>query len=562
MKKPHSFAYFYTIIAVFFAAVFAPSVSAQTPNEKLLATIPPSSYSTDAYSFKYNPTTGAWVYGSYDTTSRFYTLVTSKGNSKPMSFLMQYNTIFDYDGNSYTIVGDYVNDTSSTYSILKNNEPTSVSGYSFISDGWAEKNGVIYFSAQKDAKNYFCTYDMKSGAVTESKPYDEVRLVYFPYNFVEGEPMGVVGFTKDGRAYYVASADNETFMVIGGVEQKHYSDISYYEVKMDNNDNPVYIAKDKGKMYEERGNTFLVHGTNEYKKFDWIYGPLLLDNNNNPIYVGQDSVGEYVYRSTIMRGSTEIKTYDGSIYSYMLAPNGKLAYIVSYNATDPNDQTTGQSMIVFDGKESKKYSSIGMLEFSKNSELLYTVTDKKGKSQLISGSETASEKFDYFPGFGYLGDGSLYYVGTNYGNYETKKPDKNFVFIHDEKEGPYDFTNTSDYTENKIVMSDKSGNFAYVAGRNTDYDNYIYKYNVYTNNWKSDDFDVVTDTKVINGKVIFFGGNAKVKGDYNYNYRLYINNKPVGDTYSSITEVKDNGSGTLSFLASRGDNIYMVEVKP
>lgn len=557
MKNPRRFTVFYSLLAVLLSISAVMPSFAQTPNEKLIATIPPASYSTEAYSIKYSPTTGAWVYGSYDTTSRMYTLITSKGSSKPCSFVMQYNTLFDYDGNSYTIAGDYVNDTSSSYYILKNNEPSSAS-YTFINDGWGEKNGVIYFSAQKDGRYYFCSYDMKSAQVTESRPYEEIRLVYVPQAYTEGEPMGYVGFTKDGRPYYVAVADNEAFMVIGGVEQKHYSDISYYDVKMDNNDVPVYVARDIGKMYEERGNTFIVHGTNEYRKFDWIYGPILMDNNNVPVYIGQDSIGEYMYRSTIMRGGTETKTYDGSVYSYMFAPNGKLGYIVASNTSGD----AGYSMVVFDGKDGKKYNSVGFLKFTKSSQPVYTITDKNGKSQLIDNGSTVAGKYDYFPDFGYLEDGTLYYIGTNYGNYEQKKPDKNFVVIDGEKQGPYDFTYTSDYTTGTIIVSDKKGNYAYVAGKNTDFDNYYYKYNVITNNWRSDDFDVVTDTKLINGKVTYFAGNMKVKGEYNYDYRLYVNNKPVGGTFSSISEVKDNGSGTLSFLGSRGDNVYYVEVKP
>lgn len=556
--KNSSFYGFFILICAF---MFAGQAFAQVPTEKLLATIPASNGYTDAYSFKYGPNTGAWVYSSYDTTSKMYTLITSKGNSKPFNFASQYNALFDFDGNVYTTASETVNDTTYLYYILKNNEVVSPA-YSFISDGWAEKNGIIYFSAQEGGKYYFNAYDMKSGEITKSKPYDEVRLVYVPVMYEEGEPQGFVGFTKDGQPYYVALENNEAYLVIGGVEQKHYSDISYYDLKMDANDVPVYIAKDKGKMYEERGNTFVVHGTREYKKFDWVYGPIIFDKNNNPVYVGQDSTGEYLYRSTIMAGGDAMKTYDGSIYTYMIMPNGKLAYIASLNATDPNDQTSGYSMVVVDGKEGKKYSSVGMLKFTSSSEPLYTVTDKKGKTVLIKGTETVSEKYDYFPDFGSLQDGSLYYIGTNYGNYDKKQPDKNYVYIHDEKMGPYDFTYTSDWTTGAIILSDKKDNFAYVVGKNTDIVNYYYKYNVITNNWKSDDFDVVNDTRLINGKTVYFAGNSKNKGEYIYTYRLYVNNKPVGGSYSSVTDVKVDASGNLSFIGSRDNNMYLVEVKP
>src|SRR5688572_25068733 len=121
MKKPQIYGFF----ASLFITIFAAQAFAQTPNEKLLATIPASNSYTDAYSFKYSPNTNAWVYASYDTTARMYTLITSKGTSRPFSYVMQYSTLFDFDGNSYTIAGESATDTSSNYYILKNNEVVS-----------------------------------------------------------------------------------------------------------------------------------------------------------------------------------------------------------------------------------------------------------------------------------------------------------------------------------------------------------------------------------------------------------------------------------------------------
>jgi hypothetical protein len=551
---------FLRFFAVFAVLAASGSGFSQNVNEKLITSINVPNIMGDVYSFKYDSKTGGWVYNAYDTSAQTSVLVTPKGTSKPYNMIMQYFSLFDSEGNSYTVVSENASDTTSNYFVLKNNEQVSPA-YRFINEGWSMKNGIIYFSASEADKSYLVSYNTKTGEFTNSKPYDEVRLVYIPVYYAEGEPMGEVGFTKSGEPYFVGVDAAGARLVIGTAEQKVYSDIMYWDVKFDSNGEPVYIAKDQGKFYQERGNTFVVHGTKEFKKFDYVYGPVILDNQNNAVYVGQDSTGEYIYRSALMRENEVLKTTDGSFYSYMMTPNGKLAYIETVNGTNPNDPNSGYSMVVVDGKAGKQYSSIGMLKFSPSSSPLYTVTDKKNKSFLISGTEQAAGKYDYFADFGYTANGKLFYIGTNYGNYETKKPDKNIVNVDGEEFGPYDFVYTSDYKTNTIVQSDAKGNFAFVAGKNTDYDNYVYKYKVITNNWESKDFDAINEMRLLNGKVYFFGGTDTKRGSYIYTYKLYANNKAISGDYGSVSEVNITDGGVYTFLAAKDKGMYMVEVK-
>lgn len=551
---------FFSIFTILTFVIMCSAAYSQNVNEKLITTLNVPNSTGDVYSFKYDAKTGGWVYSAYDTVTQLSTLITPKGSSKTYNFIMQYISLFDSDGNSYTIVSENATDTTSNYYVLKNNEPVT-SAYRFISEGWAMKDGIIYFSASETEKSYFISYNTRTGEMVKGKPYNEVRLVYIPAYYNEGEPIGEVGFTKSGQPYYVGIDGEGARLVIGDKEQKLYSDIMTWDVKMDSNDEPVYIAKDKGKFYEERGNTFVVHGKNEFKKFDYVYGPVILDNQNNAIYVGQDSTGEYIYRSTLMWGNQPLKITDGSFYSYMMTPAGKLAYIETVNGTDPNDQYSGYSMVVTDGKEGKKYSSIGFLKFSQSSVPMYSVTDKKNKSSLIFGNEQVSGKYDYFADFGYLADGRMFYIGTNYGNYETKKPDKNIVNIDGEEFGPYDFVYTSDYKNNTIVQSDKKGTFAFVAGKNTDYTNYIYKYKVISNEWESKDFDAINEMRLAGGKVYFFGGTDTKRGSYIYTYKLYVNNKAVGGDWASVSDVNVTDAGVYTFLAAKNNGMYVVEVK-
>lgn len=551
---------FLRFFAVFAVLTASGSGFSQNVNEKLITSINVPNIMGDVYSFKYDSKTGGWVYNAYDTSAQTSVLVTPKGTSKPYNMIMQYFSLFDSEGNSYTVVSENASDTTSNYFVLKNHEQVSPA-YRFINEGWSMKNGIIYFSASEADKSYLVSYNTKTGEFTNSKPYDEVRLVYIPVYYAEGEPMGEVGFTKSGEPYFVGVDATGARLVIGTAEQKVYSDIMYWDVKFDSNGEPVYIAKDQGKFYQERGNTFVVHGTKEFKKFDYVYGPVILDNQNNAVYVGQDSTGEYIYRSALMRENEVLKTTDGSFYSYMMTPNGKLAYIETVNGTNPNDPNSGYSMVVVDGKAGKQYSSIGMLKFSPSSSPLYTVTDKKNKSFLISGTEQAAGKYDYFADFGYTANGKLFYIGTNYGNYETKKPDKNIVSVDGEEFGPYDFVYTSDYKTNTIVQSDIKGNFAFVAGKNTDFENYVYKYKVITNSWESKDFDAINEMRLLNGKVYFFGGTDTKRGSYIYTYKLYANNKAISGDYGSVSEVNITDGGVYTFLAAKDKGMYMVDVK-
>ncbi|MCI0449427.1 MAG: hypothetical protein L0Y79_06535 [Chlorobi bacterium] len=541
-----------------FFIVLSPALFAQTPNEILIALIPNATAGADAWSIKLDSKTGSWVYANYDTTAKTYTLVTPKGTSAEYNYLMQYLSLFDESGNCYTIASRNITHNTYRNYILKNNE--IIAEHDYINEGWVEKNGLIYYTASDTNKSYFITYNTSSSAFTKSRPYDEIRLVYFPVEFSEGEPLGEVGFTKDGKPFYAALENNETFIVIGDKEAKHYSDIDYYSVKFDSGGKPCYIAKSKGKLYEVRGNTFVVQGTKQYKKFDWIYGPIVFNQENMPVYVGQDSLGENKYRSTIMIGNEVHKTYNGSVYDLTFSPDGNPVYVVSKEKKTKGGETQWRNSLYVNGKAGKSYSSIYQIEFVK-SDPVFVATDHSGKSFVVKGNEAISEKFDYIMDKRYLADGSFAYIGTNYGDYEKRIADENYVFIGSKKLGPFELVSTSDYATGEVILSDKSGNYAFLTGQNTDKENYIYKYTVHTNKWTSEQFDNIYELRLANGKVIFTAGTLADKDFYKYNYRLYVDNQPAGSEYSSISDLKVSAEGVLSFIASRGNDIYRVEVK-
>ncbi len=553
----------YRVFLMFYAVIcfsLAGTVLTQTINQKLITTLPQSNSYNNAYSLKYDQKTGGWVFGSYDTVTTMYKLITPKGTSVEFSYAMAYNSLFDDEGNSYTIGSRSINDTTYRYAIVKNS--TIVEEFDNIAEGWSMRNSIIYFSATEAGKIFLGEYDLKTGVIKKGKVYDEIRLCYTPQEYADGEPVGFVGFTSVGEPYYVAVTGDEVFLVIGGREEKHYSDVSWYDVKFDKGGTPCYIAKTAGKFYNERGHTIIVQGNKEYKAFDFIYGPIEFDAEGTPVYIGQDSIGEYKYRSNLMFGDQNVRTVEGSIYNLTFSPSGKLAYIVSSELTGKDGQIIYQNKLIYDGTESKSYNNISSLQFGPNNEPVYVASDKNNKYFVMKNITVMTEKFDYIADHRILPGGVFGYVGTNYGNYEKRIPDKNFVFYGDEEFGPFDLISTSDWRTNALIISDKKGRFAFVAGKNTDYTNYYYKYKVYTNNWSSDSFDAVSDLRIINGKVCFFAGDQTSPGNYIYNYNLYVNNKKLGDSYSAYSDLTVDVNGVMRFTASKGNDLYYVEARP
>ncbi len=551
----------YLILSALFCLCITSAAHSQTINQKLITGIPTVNNTIDAYSLKYDRPSGGWVYAAYDTVSTRYTVITPKGTSKPFNYAMSYNALFDADGNSYVIASENITDTTYKYSILKNSDV--IVTYDMILDGWVIKDNVIYYAAQDAGKYYLVSFDTKVGTTSKSKAYDEIRLTYTPDGgYSEGEPVGYVGFTKAGKIYYIARSGDKSFVVIGGEEQKHYSDITWYDLKFNQQDEPCYIAKSKGRFYDERGNTFIVKGIQEYKSFDWVYGKLEFDKSGNPLYVGQDSIGEYIYRSTLMSANDVIASVTGSIYNYMYTTSGKLVYILSEQTTSANGESVSKSYLVIDGKKSKEFTSVNNPIFGTGSQVLFIASDKDNKFFVVQNDEVISGKYDYISEARYFPNGKIGYVGVKYGNYDKKIADKSYVIIDDETYGPYAMISTADWKTNQLVLTDNKGNYAYMAGELIDMTNYTYKYRVYTNKNESKQFDNVSELRYINNKLCFFAGNQTRKDSYIYDYTLYVNNKKLGAAYSAYSDVIVTPDGVLTFIASKGSEIYFIEVKP
>jgi hypothetical protein len=545
-----------SLIILIFLAFSVYFLSAQTIHEKKIAGFP-NLNTSDAYSFKYDRTSGTYYYAAYDTTLQKYTVYSNKGNSHPYGSVIDYTGIIDKDGNYYLITNNNI-DTVYTYYVVKNGEEAA--SFDYIDPNWTEKNGVIYFMCKEKEKYFLAQYNLSDGTLGKSKPYDEIFLVYYPQTFYEDEPMGTIGFTGDGKPYYVASLNNERFLVIDDREQKHYSDIETYNVTFDKNGSPVYFAKDNGKFYDIRGNTFLVQGDKEYKKFDYLYGPILFDNSNTPIYVGGDSTGDAVYRQRLVIGNTEGKTYSGGVYDVKFTPTGKIAYIASITVNA--DKGIYESYAVIDGKEGKKYRYINTLNYLPDGTPVYVAGKTNEKAVIVRGTEEIPVNYPNILDLKVLPDGGLAYIMVKYGDYEKKQKDKYMVVIGDEELGPFDGMQPFYSSGGSYILTDKKGNYVFIAQKLIDFENYTYESTLYGKDSKSGKYDYFDNVYLYKGKPIYTASKLVDKTNYGYDYMLYSGIKAIGHLYNSISDFKFvENSGTVSFIGGKGKDFYFAEVK-
>ena len=543
------------VVLMFFAFTVSPVLS-QKVNEKKIAEFPQFD-NVDSYWFKYDNSTGTYYYTNYDTTSQLYTIYSNKGNSIPYNSIIDYTGIIDKDGNYYVIASNDA-DNLYTYFLLKNGK--EVSTYTFIDPNWTEKDGIIYFACKDRDKTYLAEYNTSNGVETKSNPYDEIYFVYYPPDYYEGEPIGSIGFTGQGKPYYVASLNDEKFLVIGSEEQKHYSDVEIYNFTLDKNGIPVYFAKDKGKFYEERGNSFVVQGDKEYDKFDYLYGPILFDNKNIPVYIAGDSLTEYTYPQKVVAGNDVHRSYSGGVYDLKFTPSGKIAYIAS--VVVDADKGIYDTYAVIGGIEGKKYSYINSINFLPNGDPLYAAGINDKKAVIVKGTKIIKLKYPGVMDVKAMPDGGIAYVEVKYGNYEKKKKDRYRVVIGKKKFGPFDGMQSIFSSDGSYILTDKDGDYAFVASRLIDFNTYTYESTIYYKNGKSRTFDYFDNVHLYKGKVLYSGSKLIDAVNYKYDYKIYYGDKQIGSDYSSVSDFKFDGkTGSLSYIGAKGKDLYYVEVK-
>lgn len=534
---------------------FVPLLYSQQVKESIITQIPILEYKSEAYNFKFDPHSRNWLYFAYDTVIAKNVIISSWGTIATDAFVFVGNAFFDESGNIYYIVdkSKYESDRQE-FSFMKNDQIVLTSY--FIGDNWALRDGILYFQIIDDGYSYLTTYNLKTGELKRSKPYYNIEFIYYKGTIAEErEAYGFPGFTKSGKVYYIASEEGKSFLVVGEKEYKKYSDIDRWNLVFDALENPVYIAKSKGSLYMEKGNTFLVHGDKEYKSFDYVISPVI-GNDNIPIYIGQDSIGEYRYRSHLMKGSKEIDVIDGDIANIKVSKDGKLSYVVTTERKIKADSSIFKSYLVYDDKKTQKYDYIFDYELHNGNLIMAVQIDNK--SVLLSNGKAISDKYDNLSTFKFLDDNNLAYIATNYGDYSLELPDKNYVVIGNKTYGPYDGLTFANFDDSNSFVYANQDLYAFIKTRNT-YDYQSTKFSVVSNKWVSEEFDYVDKLQIINGKVIYITSTGDFE-EGNEKYSIYIDNKFIAGGYDSVGESWVNGN-KFSMVVSKGNTMYYIEIE-
>jgi hypothetical protein len=545
-------------LSAFFVAlfVFSNALYSQQFTEKVIASFSQLA-SVGPYSFKYDKPGGTYVYVYYDETAQKYTAFSNKGNSRLYSSIMDYMIIIDENGDYYLIADDVV-DSVYTYYVLKNG--SEIASFDYIDVSWSERDGIIYFVCKENDRWFLAEYGISTGKITRDKSYDEIYLVSYDEDVYEGEPVGELGFSRDGKPYYLASRSNEKFLVIGGVEQKHYSDIENFSVVEDNNGVLTYFARDEGKFYDRKGSTFLVQGDKEFKKYDYLYMPIIFDRNNTPVFIAGDSSANYIYPQRVVIGNDEGKSYSGGISYLQHTPSGKLAYVASI-LLDP-EKSEYKSFLVIDGKEGKTYNYISYLNFLPDGTPLYSASYGYDKSVIITGTKEKKVELPNVVDLRVLANGKLAYVESAYGNYEKKQKDRYVVHIGDEEFGPFDGMQFLYGEQGSYIISDKDGNYVFIASYLKDFKSYLYENVLYTGKGISKKFDYFENVELFKGKPLYVASKMTDRKNYIYEYVLYYDDKQVGPVYNAISDFEfEEVSRKVSFTGLKGKDFYSVEVK-
>lgn len=531
--------------------LFSGTVQSQTFSEKLIYKHELSS-EADGYSIRYDKNTGTYLYMYYDSTKQYKnSIISNKGNSDDYDYIDNYNAYIDAQGNYYAVSYRAITDTTYRYWFLKNGKELAT--YDYIGMELLEKNGVLYFICTDKNKSFISTYNIETGKLTKGKSYKEVIPCKYDANYFQEEPYATLGFTNSGEIYYVASTEKESFLVIGDKEQKHYAVLEAYSMVKDDNDNFAYIAKDTGSIMVN-GGYFVVYGSKEYNRHFTIFD-LHLDKENNPIYITMESMSD-TSPTRVVKGNQIIsKPYNGGIYNVGFTPDGKLYYIASVKKNNSDEY---ESFIVLDGKEMKKFQSVFRIKATPDNELLYSVSKGDNKYAVIYKDKEYDIKQSNLLAEELLCDGTLAYVGINYGDYDKKIKDANYIYIGTKEIGPYDGLQMGNYEKGEYLYSDCDGNIGYVVNNNNFED---YTSIIYLNDWKSPEFSFVQDVYLYKGKMLYTGANIVDKEKYTYKYKIFYGDKALTPEYDSINDFKfDEKTGTASFIVSKRNEIFLVEI--
>ncbi len=508
------------------------------------------------YDFRYDVKTGTYVYSPYDTVKLKSNIISNKGNSDFYSGIYSYDVVFDKNGNYYAIATNTVNDNVVSYFFVKNGKV--LNQFNFINFPLTFNGDGIYFIANDGVKDFRVKYNTLSGEFEFGKQYDTIYLSAMKPFAGEGEhePAFEVGMTKSGQDYYIACKNQKQMIVIGNIEMKAYDEIYNRSTYQDSLGNIYYIAREYA---DGKNSYFLVCGDKEFKKFTFVSTPLEFDKDNNPVYCASEEVADYPMSQFVVRGNDVVsRTFLRGIYEISFTPSGKLAIVGADTLPDGSYTNT----LYIDGKEVVTSSSVMGIQFNKSDVPYYSSVDKDNNAYLMEGTKIISDKYSYIYDIKFNKNNKISYLGTIYGDYEKNIPNKSYYVYGTKKYGPFDEIGSYEGQTSNSIVNDK-GDFAYTATRSIKVKGEEYpqlKFYLVCNDWKSDEFNYVSNLSTYKNDFYYLAGVSDSKGfDVSY---LFKNDEKLTSDYDAISELNiDSAKGVITFLAQKKNKVYYVEIK-
>ncbi|MBE2256414.1 MAG: hypothetical protein IAE65_09455 [Ignavibacteria bacterium] len=601
-------------ILSFFALFLFNSAFSQTLNEQQVFKLDFEG-NADAYNLIIDSATGKYVYLYYMQDNNKNFLISSFGSSEQYDFINLNDTKFDSKGNFFTTAGNYNSDYGIDNNFILINGKNSAN-FEYIDTYSAYFENDKYTFIFKEFGFYKIGQIDVTGNMTRSESYDLIKPIYAPYIYY---PPGDMNFSnesfykdKQGRRGYIVLKNGKAgFMFGDNITMTEYSDINESSIDNTTDGQLIYIAKKSGKFYDySTPNTgdYVVVGNTEYKNFNQINTPVLVDYRNIPHYSVTDSISPNVYESYLIigndkqefsvNGSNEkIIGVNGYFYDQRFDESGNFRFSVSNYIYKPGNEMTenqyGYDYITYDGNRNTLTElgiNTGQFKVAPTGGYIYSSVIKSSlpnlnrKFEILNinngtVSPVLTGENNFILDYGYSPAGNFYFIEDLYNpedsrTYYGSSMGMELSYLGKTYKGS-NIQYNSDGGSQGYVIFNNAGDFAYVDNVLVDTVNYAVSAQLFVNGVKQPFPTMVSTTKkgydYINnlfytnsGKLFYVGNlNSGEMYDYTANMEPVYDNVTLGKIYNNISIVNyDKSKNVISFLASKGKDIYRVTFTP
>lgn len=556
----------------------------------------------NVYNFLFDSLSGKFCYVEYTNDNQKARIICGDEISDYFSYIGVIDIKFDSKGNYYVIAQNNIDSSRVNYVLVVNGKSIDTIESVETYNTFLNKKDEFKFVSHLNEQSQIGTYSI-AGGLSFSESYSTVRpIVTYPgtESRDEGEYSADPFLDAEGNCGFIVS-DGITCKIIFGnnVVNTVYTDIDPSSFVLDKNKNNCYLAKIGANFYDIKGREFVVQGSKAYKEFDYVYTPVLFNSKNVPVYVSADSVDNNNTVSRVMVGSDEFKTYKdskktkpgskftGGISDLKIGDNDNISFGGNLSKLQVmNGDTVYQYYYtnVEGGIESKLYLNGWNMKKNKEGQRLisFAADDINSKQNLVlidNGKETIlnKKKFDAINDFGFINGGDeIYYLASDYGDWEKKIKDKNYVYIDGNLIGIFEsliFQGEGNRSES-IVFS-KEGNYAFAVQEYSEIkSDGSYEFNtvVVTKSGKTapkfleksgkKGFSYVQDLQFTpDNRLLYTGGMYEDIRNTDMIYIVY-DNKQIGGVYNTIKDFNYNPvKNEISFLATKQNTLYRVQIK-